>query len=76
MSRRLPSLTPRRAIRALERGGFVLHRVRGAHYQFTHPDDPSLLVVVPYHAGDLKRSVVRSIIKQAGLTVEEFLDLL
>ena len=30
MSRRLPTLTPRKVIQALERGGFVLHRIRGA----------------------------------------------
>ena len=76
MSRRLPTVTARHVIRALERGGFVLHRVKGAHHHFIHPEDPRLLVVVPYHVGDLKRPVVRSVIKQAGLTVEEFLDLL
>ncbi len=35
-----------------------------------------LLVCVPVHPGDLKRPVLRSIIRQADLTVDEFLDLI
>lgn len=78
MSRRLPALTPRQVIRALERGGFVMvrRRGRGSHRYFKHPDRPKVLVAVPYHPKDIKRSLLRAIIKDAGLTVEEFLDLL
>ena len=76
MSGRLPSLTPRQVIGALQRAGFSLHRIKGSHYQFIHPAKPALLVVVPYHAKDLKRPVLRAIISQSALTVEEFLALL
>ncbi|MDV2480303.1 MAG: type II toxin-antitoxin system HicA family toxin [bacterium] len=76
MSRRLPTLTPRKVIQALERGGFVLHRIRGAHHYFTHPDNPALLVIVPHHPRDIKRGTLHSIIKQTGLAVEKFLELL
>jgi predicted RNA binding protein YcfA (HicA-like mRNA interferase family) len=31
---------------------------------------------VPVHAADLKRGTLAAVIKQAGLTAEEFLDLL
>lgn len=34
------------------------------------------LVTVPRHGRDLKRGTLVAIIRQAGLTVEEFLDLL
>ena len=76
MSRQLPTLRPRQAIRALERAGFLLLRVRGSHHYFQQPDRPDLLVCVPVHPGDLKRSVLRSILRQADLTVDAFLDLL
>lgn len=76
MSRQLPVLQPRAVVRALERAGFVLLRVRGSHHYFKHPLQPELLVCVPYHPGDLKRPVLRSILRQANLTVQEFLDLL
>jgi predicted RNA binding protein YcfA (HicA-like mRNA interferase family) len=34
------------------------------------------MTAVAMHAGDLPRGTARAIIEQAGLTVEEFLDLL
>jgi len=76
MSHELPSLTPKKVIRALERGGFFIHHTTGSHYALRHPTSPSLRAIVPYHTKDLKRSTLRSIIKQSGLTVEEFLNLL
>jgi predicted RNA binding protein YcfA (HicA-like mRNA interferase family) len=76
MSRQLPVLRPRAVIRALERAGFVLLRVKSSHHYFEHPDRPDLLVCVPHHPGDIKRAVMRSILRQADLTVQEFLDLL
>jgi predicted RNA binding protein YcfA (HicA-like mRNA interferase family) len=76
MSRQLPTLRPREVVRALNRGGFVLLRVKGSHHYFEHPARPELLVCVPYHPGDIKRPVLRAIIRQAGLSLDEFLDLL
>jgi predicted RNA binding protein YcfA (HicA-like mRNA interferase family) len=76
MSRQLPTLKPREVIRALERAGFRLLRVKGSHRYFHHPNHPELLVCVPVHPGDLKRPVLRSILRQADLTVNAFLDLI
>ncbi len=76
MSDRLPALRPREVIRALERAGFFLHHTTGSHHYFKHPDRLRLLVTVPVHHRDLKRGTLASIIKQAGLTTEEFLNLL
>ena len=76
MSRQLPSLRPRQAIRALERAGFLLLRVKGSHHYFHHPNRPELLVCIPVHPGDLKRPVLRSILRQADLAIEEFLNLI
>lgn len=63
-------------IRALERAGFTLHHVAGSHHYFTHPHRPGLRVTVPGHPRDLKRGTLAAIIKQAGLTTEEFLEVL
>ena len=75
MSGRIPTLTPRKVIAALERGGFEVRRIRGSHYQLVHADN-GRRVTVPHHNRDLKRPTLRAIINQAGLTTEEFLDLL
>lgn len=70
---RLPSVKPRMVIRALLRDGFVIDHTTGSHYVLIRE---KLRVTVPYHNRDLKRGTLASIIAQAGLTVEEFLDLL
>ena len=77
MSRRLPTLKPRDVIRALEQAGFVVVRIKGSHHILVHRDDRSRITNVPAHGShDLPRGTLRDIIKQAGLTIEEFLDLL
>ena len=73
---RLPALKPKRVLQAFKRAGFFTHHVRGSHYYLKHPDKPGLLITLPYHKKDLKRGTLQSILKQAGLTLEEFRELL
>jgi predicted RNA binding protein YcfA (HicA-like mRNA interferase family) len=68
---RLPSLTPRQAVAALKRAGFVEDVQRGSHLLLRHPLR-NLKTVVAMHSGDLPRSILKKIVKQAGLTEEEF----
>lgn len=70
---KLPTLKPREVVVAPERAGFYQVRQRGSHLQLKKGN---LLVTVPMHAGDLNPGTLRSIIRQARLTVDEFLDLL
>jgi predicted RNA binding protein YcfA (HicA-like mRNA interferase family) len=76
MNERLPALTAREVIRALERAGFVVSRMSGSHCRLVHMTDPARKVTVPIHSGDLKRGTMRGIIAQAGMTVAEFIALL
>lgn len=76
MSRRLPSLTPKEVLRALQRAGFCVHHTSGSHYILKHPDRPTLRVTVAFHNRDLKRRTLESIVEQSGLSVEEFLTFL
>ncbi len=73
---KLPALTAREVISALEKAGFALHHVTGSHHIMRHKDNLALRVTVPFHNRDLKTGTLRRIIKDAGLTVEEFEDLL
>ena len=75
MTPRLPSVTPRKAIRALERCGWKLDRVKGSHHVFRHPDHPHR-VVVPMHARDLAKGTLNQIVDASGATRDEFLRLL
>lgn len=64
-------------VRALERGGFELKRIKGSHHILVLPDDPVRRATVPVHAGKtVKPGTLRSILKQAQLTEEEFETLL
>ncbi len=77
MSQRLPQLKALEVIAALERAGMVVVRTTGSHFRLVHAADPTRATTVPVHKGrDLARPVLRAIIKQAGLTVDEFIDLL
>ena len=74
---RLPVAAGRDVVRALRSAGFVVDRIVGSHHVMNFPGDPMRTVTVPVHAGrDLKPGTLRSIIRQAGLTVEEFTALL
>ena len=73
----LPSVNAARLIRALQRAGFFVHHTTGGHYVLKHPDRPAVRIVIPYHGStDIKRGVLRSILRQAGLTADDLLDLL
>jgi predicted RNA binding protein YcfA (HicA-like mRNA interferase family) len=73
---RLPRATGRDVVRALERAGFVVARVRGSHYILRHPERSGIRITVPAHTRDLKPKTLATIIKQAGFTVDAFRELL
>lgn len=66
---KLPVLKPRQVIAALEKAGFRQVRQKGSHVQFKRGN---LLVTVPNHPGDLNPNVLKSILRQAQMSVEEF----
>jgi predicted RNA binding protein YcfA (HicA-like mRNA interferase family) len=53
-----------------------VHHASGSHKVLKHPDKPHLRVTVPYHNKDLKRGTLAAILAQAGLSPEEFVELL
>ena len=75
MTPRLPTVTPRQVIRALERGGFEIDHQSGSHVVLRRTSD-GRRVVVPWHSRDLGRGLTLRIIKSAGLTRDEFINLL
>jgi len=71
---KLPSISGRACIKALERAGFVVRRQEGSHV-ILRRTQPFAQLVVPDHK-ELDRGTLRAIIRQADITVEEFLGLL
>ncbi|NLB01146.1 MAG: type II toxin-antitoxin system HicA family toxin [Methanomicrobiales archaeon] len=69
---KLSPVRAEKAIKVLEESGFSFARQKGSHIILQHSDGRS--VVIPDHQGEeLGRGILRAIIRQAGLTREEFL---
>jgi predicted RNA binding protein YcfA (HicA-like mRNA interferase family) len=71
---RLPQLSGRECTHALAKQRFYLKRQQGSH-MILRRDNPFAQVVVPDHKV-LDRGTLRAIIRQAGLSVDEFVTLL
>jgi predicted RNA binding protein YcfA (HicA-like mRNA interferase family) len=61
-------------VKALEKIGFVIDRQRGSHIIMVR-EEPRTTISVPDHK-ELDRGTLRGIIRQAGLSVDEFIELL
>ncbi|HHQ49478.1 MAG TPA: type II toxin-antitoxin system HicA family toxin [Acidobacteria bacterium] len=74
---KLPGISSRQLIAALKKAGFqdAPRRGKGSHRAFWKPGDPPRLVVVP-HRRNLPTGTVLAIIRQAGISREELLELL
>ncbi|MBI2550807.1 type II toxin-antitoxin system HicA family toxin [Candidatus Uhrbacteria bacterium] len=75
MTPKMPVVNARELIRALERAGFFVARQSGSHVIMKRISDKRR-VVVPSHVGDVHQGIMRSILHQANMPVDEFLNLL
>jgi predicted RNA binding protein YcfA (HicA-like mRNA interferase family) len=71
----LPRVSGREVIKALRKAGYELDRQRGNHIILRQTTYPHRRVTVPDHK-ELAKGTLRSIIRETGLTVEEFKALL
>jgi predicted RNA binding protein YcfA (HicA-like mRNA interferase family) len=71
---KLPVLSGADCIKALVKVGFAVERQRGSHVILVR-EAPRTTLVVPEHK-ELDRGTLRAIIRQAGLSVDEFVALL
>jgi len=74
---RLPAVSGKEVIAALQRQGFVIKRQRGSHVTlYRSAAGRGWYVTVPVHTNqDIFPSVLLSIIRQSGMTREEFIAL-
>ena len=72
---RLPQIDAVKLIRVLKRAGFLEHEQRGSHLTLRQPATGHR-TTVPVHGGDVRRGLLKAIIQQAGLTEQEFRDVL
>lgn len=71
----LPVVSGRDVVKALEKIGYAFDRQRGSHIILRQQTQPHRRLTVPDHK-EVAKGTLRAILRQTGLTVEEFSDLL
>jgi predicted RNA binding protein YcfA (HicA-like mRNA interferase family) len=72
----LPAITGSQAIRAFSKIGFSVVRISGAHHVMKRPGHRFVLTVPVHGNKTLKAGTLRNLIRTAGITLEEFVELL
>jgi len=76
MPPKFANLKPREVIRALQKAGFFIHEQSGSHVHLKHAAKPGRVTVPNHERFDLPKHIIKSIVRQAGLTNKEFFELL
>lgn len=57
--------------KVLERLGWTLQRIHGSHHIYAQAGNPAILAVPVHGNRDLKRGLLRQLMKDAGLTEDD-----
>jgi predicted RNA binding protein YcfA (HicA-like mRNA interferase family) len=71
---KLPRVSSRECVNALLKVGFIVSRQRGSHI-ILYREDPYAKAIVPQRR-EISTGTLRRILRDAGLTVDEFIELL
>ncbi len=73
---KLPRLSGKEVIRALEKTGFIQKRQRGSHvFMIKENQEGKITTVVPMHQ-EIDKGTLLEIMRQCKLTREEFMELI
>ena len=72
---RLPQVSGQDVKRALRKIGYEFDRMRGSHIILRQSSPPHRRLTVPDH-NPVAKGTLRTIIREAGLTLDEFVSLL
>lgn len=72
---KLPVVSGREAVKALRKAGYEIDHQTGSHMILRRTPPPHRRLTVPDHK-ELAKGTLRAIIREAGLTVDEFAALL
>lgn len=71
---KLPQVKPRHLLRAIQKAGFLVKKQRGSHVDLRHPDGRR--TTIPIHNKTLGKGILKAILRQTELSVEELKKLL
>ncbi len=72
---KLPVASGRQLCKILGKVGYLIDHQTGSHVILRHESPPHRRLTVPDHK-EIAKGTLRAIIRQAGLTVDEFTELL
>jgi predicted RNA binding protein YcfA (HicA-like mRNA interferase family) len=72
---RLAGFSYRQTIKKLRKAGFEFDRYAKGSHEIWKNKETKKRTTVPNHPGSLPEGTVRAIVNQAGISVEEFLNL-
>lgn len=67
----MKSVSGKHLCKVLERNGWELKRIRGAHHIYAQPGNPTILTVPVHGNQDLKAGTLHKLLKDAGLTEDD-----
>jgi predicted RNA binding protein YcfA (HicA-like mRNA interferase family) len=73
MGSKYPVLAPEKIIRVLLKLGFYKVSQKGSHVKYKKDGEPTRIVIIPMHY-EVAKGTLQSILEQAGITLEEFLE--
>ena len=62
--------SPKEVLKKLQKAGFIIKRQSGSHIILRHPDGRQTYIA--FHTKDIPKGTFHAIIKQSGLSIEEF----
>ena len=72
---KLPVVSGKDAVKALLKVGYDVDHQRGSHIVLRQNASPFRRITIPNHK-EISKGTLRAIIREAGLTIEEFSELL
>jgi predicted RNA binding protein YcfA (HicA-like mRNA interferase family) len=73
---KLPTVSGEKVIKALGKTGFVFIRQKGSHVRLEKVVENEVIKITVPLRKTLKKGTLRRILKDAGVSVEEFIELL
>jgi predicted RNA binding protein YcfA (HicA-like mRNA interferase family) len=70
---RLAGFSYRQIIRKLKSFGFTFHRQAAGSHEIWFNPDTNRFTTIPNHPGDMPEGTLRAILKQADVSVDDFL---
>jgi predicted RNA binding protein YcfA (HicA-like mRNA interferase family) len=71
----VPAVRGDKLVKALQRAGFEVIRIRGSHHRLRHPDGRS--TTIPVHPSqDVPKGTLRAVLRDTDLTVDDLLKYL